>query len=121
MTLTREALEAENAALRAENGSLRTETASLREQVQALVARVQELEGRLAKDSHNSSKPPSTDGLARKPKSLRAKSGKKSGGQPGHRGSHLHLVAQPDAVVAAHRPTVCNACQAALPPTAWAW
>src|SRR5215813_10834774 len=120
MTRTREALAAENAALRAENGSLRTETASLQEQVQALVARVQELEGRLAKDSHNSSKPPSTDGLARKPKNLRPRSGKPSGGQVGHRGSPLRLVAQPDAVVL-HRPATCGTCQAALPPTARAW
>ncbi|MGO8946697.1 MAG: DUF6444 domain-containing protein [Ktedonobacterales bacterium] len=43
----------------------------MREQIVLLVSRVQELEGRLAKDSHNSSKPPSSDGLARKTKSLR--------------------------------------------------
>src|SRR5262249_28801383 len=113
MTLTREELEAEHAALKAEN-------AALREQVRALVARVQNLEGRLAKDSHNSSKPPSSDGLTRKPKSLRTKSGKKSGGQPEHRGHHLRLVGQPDAVVI-HRPTTCGTCQHLLPPTATAW
>ena len=39
--------------------------------VQMLTARVQELEGRLRKDSHNSSKPPSSDGLSKKSKSLR--------------------------------------------------
>ena len=39
-----------------------------------LQARVEELEARLAKDSHNSSKPPSSDGLARKTKSLRRRS-----------------------------------------------
>ena len=41
-----------------------------------LQARVEELEARLAKDSHNSSKPPSSDGLARKTKSLRRRSGR---------------------------------------------
>lgn len=62
-----------------------------------LVARVQELEARLAKDSHNSGKPPSGDGLGRKTKSLRKKSGRKPGGQIGHRGETLRLVATPDA------------------------
>jgi transposase len=106
--------------LEEENATLRAENAALREQVQALVARVQELEGQRAKDSHNSSKPPSSDGLARKPKSLRKKSERKPGGQSGHRGSHLRLVAQPNSVVV-HRPTTCGTCQATLPDTAWAW
>src|SRR5690348_12117599 len=58
-----------------------------------LQARVQELEARLAKDSHNSGKPPASDGLARKTRSLRRRSGKKPGGQVGHRGKTLRLVA----------------------------
>ena len=66
----------------------------------ALATRVQELEARLAKDSHNRSKPPSSDGLARKTKRLRRRSGKEPGGQLGHRGETLRLVATPDAVVA---------------------
>lgn len=92
---------------------LEAENATLREQVVALLGRVQELEARLAKDSHNSSKPPSSDGLKRKIKSLRARSGKKPGGQLGHRGETLRLVAQPDAVVE-HRPAHCPQCQTPL-------
>ncbi len=78
-----------------------------------LQARVQELEARLAKDSHNSGKPPSSDGLARKTKSLRRRSGRKPGGQIGHRGETLRLVAVPDVVVE-HRPAVCLGCHLPL-------
>src|SRR5262249_58944519 len=92
---------------------LEAENALLREQVTSLLARVQDLQARLAKDSHNSSKPPSSDGLRRKPKSLRKPSGKKAGGQLGHRGETLHVVATPDVVVE-HRPVVCAVCQTAL-------
>jgi transposase len=92
---------------------LEAENASLQEQVEALAAQVQELQARVAKDSHNSGKPPSSDGLGRKTKSLRKRSGKKPGGQLGHRGQTLHLVATPDVVVE-HRPAVCAHCQASL-------
>jgi transposase len=92
---------------------LEAENAALREQVRALLERVQELEARQAKDSHNSGKPPSSDGLKRKTKSLRQKSGKKAGGQLGHRGETLHLVATPNAVVE-HRPSHCPQCQSPL-------
>ncbi len=57
--------------------------------------------------------PPSSDGLRRKTKSLRKPSGKKSGGQLGHRGQTLHLVASPDAVVVP-RPVECASCGTAL-------
>jgi transposase len=62
---------------------LEAENATLREPLTVVLARVQELEVRLAKDSHNSGKPPSSDGLrreARKTKSLRQRSGKKAAG-----------------------------------------
>jgi len=95
---------------------LEAENAALRAQVAALLAEVQDLKGRWAKDSHNSSKPPSSDGLARPPaktRSLRQPSGKKAGGQPGHRGTTLALVATPDQVVL-HRPVACATCQTPL-------
>ena len=92
---------------------LEAENAVLRQQVTVLAERVHELEARLAKDSHNSSKPPSSDGLARKTKSLRRRSGRKPGGQIGHRGETLRLVATPDAVVE-HRPVICSSCQTSL-------
>jgi transposase len=97
---------------------LEAENTALREQMAALLARVHELEARLAKDSHNSGKLPSSDRLARRgrqTKSLRRRSGMKPGGQLGHRGDTLRLVATPDTVVE-HRPPVCAACQA--PPNA---
>jgi DNA repair exonuclease SbcCD ATPase subunit len=56
--------------------------------IDALRERVKTLEGQQAKDSHNSSLPPSSDRFVRPPKSLRKKSGKKPGGQKGHRGHH---------------------------------
>ncbi len=57
-------LESENAALRAENAALREARTILVQQMEHLLLRLQEGEGRLAKDSHNSSKPPSSDGVA---------------------------------------------------------
>ena len=75
-----------------------------------LVRRVNELEARLGMDSHNSSKPPSSDGLHRKPKSLRERGKAKVGGQPGHKGSTLKRVAQPDHVEIHLLGPLCDAC-----------
>ena len=96
-----------------EIAALKAENAALRAQLTALAARVQELEARAAKDSHTSSKPPASDGLKRRTKSLRKPSGKKAGGQLGHRGETLHLVAAPDEIVE-QRPAICAQCQAPL-------
>ena len=61
---------------------------------------IEELKARLAQNSSNSSKPPSSDGLAKpKTKSNRTKSGKKPGGQPGHKGNSLKIEREPDIIV----------------------
>lgn len=61
---------------------------ALTAQVEALTVKVADLEGRLAKNSRNSSKPPSSDGFRPKPKSQRKAGQKPTGGQKGHTGTH---------------------------------
>lgn len=86
---------------------------AMQEQIAVLTTRVKELEDRLGKDSHNSSKPPSSDGLGKKPVSLRQKTDRKPGGQPGHRGKRLEFCAQPEEVVL-HAPARCQECGTGL-------
>ncbi|MGH6819500.1 MAG: IS66 family transposase [Methylocella sp.] len=100
---TREELIALISALRAENAALK--------------ARIVELERRLGLDSSNSSKPPSSDGLKRpgRVRSLREGSGKKPGGQKGHKGETLRQAADPDEIIG-HYPSTCCECGAPLEP-----
>ena len=83
----------------------------------ALASMAQEnadLRRQLAKNSRNSSKPPSSDGFKKPaPRSLRGKSGKKSGGQVGHRGDTLRQTPTPD-FVERHEATHCSACWGVL-------
>jgi len=77
--------------------------------IDALQERIKTLERQQAKDSHNSSLPPSSDRFVRPPKSLRTKSGKKPGGQKGHRGHHLRQVETVDEVLM-HPVLCCEQC-----------
>jgi transposase len=90
--------------------------ASLRAEITVLRAEVADLRRRLNLDSSNSSKPPSSDGLKKKPRikgSLRGRSGKPSGGQSGHEGGTLRQVTDPDAVVR-HEACACGNCGSSL-------
>src|SRR5216683_3656839 len=91
-------------------GQLQEHTGTLERQIEVLKERVKTLERQTAKDSHNSSLPPSSDRFVRVPKSLRQKSGKKPGGQHGHRGHHLKQVESPD-VVLVHTVEQCEHCR----------
>lgn len=82
----------------------------LQAQIATLTQHVKDLQDRLAKDSHNSSLPPSSDRFGRQAKSLRKKSEKQSGGQEGHQGTTLRFAEAPDEVIA-HRVSVCASCQ----------
>jgi transposase len=75
-----------------------------------LSERISALEAQLAKDSHNSHLPPSSDRFHRQPKSLRKKSGKQPGGQTGHAGNTLKLSETPDLVIV-HPVDHCQHCQ----------
>jgi transposase len=92
---------------------LERELSVQQEQLAQLTEQLKALHERLAKDSHNSHLPPSSDRFSRQPKSLRKKSGKKPGGQQGHRGHSLLFSACPDEVMV-HAVDRCEHCQADL-------
>jgi transposase len=101
--------------LAAENAQLRAMLSELQAMVEELRVENAELKRQVGQNSRNSSKPPSSDSPFMKPapKSLRRKSGRKPGGQPGHRGSTLALVDKPDERKR-HEPGPCLGCGAGL-------
>jgi transposase len=89
---------------------LRAANAEQARLIATLQARVAELERRLGKDSSNSSKPPSSDGLARATRPVRGDGGRRRPGkQPGTPGAHLAQVTNPDEIVV-HVPDRCGGC-----------
>src|SRR5208282_3225758 len=112
LTVRVAALEAESAAREERIAALEVESAAQKE-------RIGGLERQLGLNSSNSSKPPASDGLKKPPRtprvrSLREPSGRKSGGQKGHRGETLHPVKNPDVIVD-HYPKTCTQCAATVP------
>jgi transposase len=98
--------------LREANARLVAANAEQASLIARLNARVAELERRLGKDSSNSSRPPSSDGLGKPPaprQQRRDGGGRRAGKQPGAPGAHLAQVADPDEVVV-HRPVICASC-----------
>src|ERR1700685_1399432 len=85
--------------------------------VAALRAHIAELERRIGLNSSNSGKPPSSDGLKKPARvsSVRERSGKKPGGQKGHKGETLRQVTDPNEVVNHYRPA-CSMCAVGLDP-----
>ena len=110
--------EEELQALREENAVLKAQVAELlplKEQVAHLQEQVKQLRSRLAKDSHNSHLPPSSERFGRKKKtrSLRKRSGKKPGGQAEHPGETIQWCSHPDENIR-HAVLACGHCQAEL-------
>ena len=93
-----------------------TQVAALAQQLAQQGAVLQELQARLAKSSHNSSKPPSSDGYGtvKRTVSLRKAGDKPNGGQPGHEGQTLMAVEHPERTVT-HEVSICAHCHASLP------
>ena len=82
--------------------------------INQLIQELQTLQDQLNKNSKNSSKPPSSDGLKKpRTKSRRKPGNKKNGGQDGHVGHTLELVEEPDNIEL-HEVEQCDLCGATL-------
>ena len=80
----------------------------IRQENEQLRVEIEKLRARINANSTNSSKPPSSNPFI-KPKSLRVKTGRKPGGQPGHKGSTLKISQTPD-VALEHKIDTCSHC-----------
>jgi transposase len=90
--------------------SLQKQVQQLQQVVDEQAALIQSLRDQLAKNSRNSGKPPSSDGLKKpRTRSLRKKSGRRSGGQKGHKGHTLKMVERPNHT-RVHKALTCPQC-----------
>lgn len=100
--------------INAQTATIQNQTETIAEmtaKIDALQEKIQELMERINKDSHNSSKPPSSDGYKKpNPKGQREKSGRKPGGQKGHAGKNISLPHEPDEIKQ-HFPEKCLRCK----------
>ena len=86
----------------------------LQDNLEQLSNRIRTLELQVSKNSRNSNKPPSSDGLNKPPpKKKRKRSGKKPGGQKGHEGTTLQMSATPDTITI-HKVECCENCGCTL-------
>jgi transposase len=94
--------------------TLQQQVQQLQQTVAEQAAVIQSLRDQLAKNSQNSGRPPSSDGLKKpRTRSLRKKKGRRSGGQKGHTGHTLTMVEQPDHICV-HKVSVCPHCDTDL-------
>jgi transposase len=94
--------------------ALQQQVRELQQTIAKQAAEIQALRDQLAKNSRNSGKPPSSDGLTKpRTRNLRRKSGRRSGGQKGHPGHTLKMVEKPDHIEV-HEVSECPQCAADL-------
>ena len=90
--------------------TLQQQVQQLQQTVTEQAAVIQSLRDQLAKNSQNSGRPPSSEGLKKpRTRSLRQKKGRRSGGQKGHQGHTLKMVEQPDHI-RVHKVSACPHC-----------
>lgn len=106
-------IEAQAIMIKTQTKNIETQADKITEQVivnNKLEEKIKIQQELLNKNSKNSSKPPSSDGLNKPtPKSLRKKSGKSPGAQNGHQGNGFKLMKEPDATIK-HLPKSCEGC-----------
>ncbi len=109
----RDAIAAERDAAVAERDAIADERDEAAAALAAAQGRVSELERRLEMNSRDSHKPPSSDGFSKPARRKKVSSGRRPGGQPGHKGTTMSLVETPDRVEH-HHPVSCAGCGASL-------